>query len=79
MTACAVVRAGGGDQVAVVRGNRQMGDIPRSGMAGGAIAAAGRNTGLQDRNGCMAEGAISTMGDINRCIGGTTWIVTACT
>ena len=77
MTAYAVVRASGGDQVAVVRCNRQMGDIPCSGMAVGTVA--GRNTGLQGRNGGMAEGAISTMGNINRRVGGCTRIVTACT
>lgn len=35
-------------------------------MAGHAIAAAGRDARLQVWNSCMTEGAISTMGDINR-------------
>ena len=54
-----------------------MGDIPRTGMAVGAVA--GRNTRLQSRNGGMAEGAISTMGDINRRVSGATRIVTVIT
>jgi len=42
-----------------------------------AIAAVGRNAWLQGRNSCMAEGAIATMGDINRGICCTARIMTA--
>ena len=42
-----------------------------------AIATSGRNAWLQVRNGCMAERAITTMGDINCRIRSTTRVMTA--
>ena len=46
-------------------------------VTGHAIAAAGRHAGLQVWKGCVAEGAITTMGDIDRCIRGAARIMTA--
>ena len=43
-----------------------------------AIATACRNAWFHVRNGCMAEGAITTMGDIDRRIRGHPRIMTAC-
>ena len=60
-----VVAAGaarrGLDQGAVVRLVDRMGDVPRTRMAGGAVAAESRDTGLQVRNGRVAEAAIAQM------------------
>jgi hypothetical protein len=53
-----------------------MGHFPCTRMTGGAVAAAGRNPGLQVRNGRMAEAAITKMGYLNRSICGRTGIVT---
>ncbi len=53
-----------------------MGDFPGDGMAGVAVATAGRDNGLQVRNGRMAVGAITKMGYLNRCICGYTRVVT---
>jgi len=56
---------------------------PKSMLAGRvtvhAIAAACRNARLQVRNCRMAEVAITAVGNIDRCISGTTRVVTACT
>ena len=76
MTARAVIGAGRGDQGAVVRRIGDMESPPRDGMAGDAVTAAGRNTGLQGRNSRMTERAIPTMGDIHRRIGGHTRVMT---
>ena len=46
-------------------------------MARHAIAATGRNAGLQVRDGGMAEGAVAIMGDSDRCIRGSTGVMTA--
>jgi hypothetical protein len=53
-----------------------MGGVPRRRMTGGAVAAAGRDTGLQVRNGRMAESTIIYMRSGNRSICGGTRIVT---
>ena len=83
MTARAIVRAGRGDQRTVVRWIGHMETIPiirpRSriiNMTVHAVAAAGRNTGLQGRNSRMAEAAGAVMGDIHRRVGGGSRIVT---
>ena len=76
MTAGAVVRAGRGDQAAVIRGIGRMGGYPCSWMTGRAFAAASRDTWLQVRNGRMAEAAIIHMRSGHRRISGCTRIVT---
>ena len=48
-------------------------------MARHTIAASGRNTRLQVWNGGMAEAAVTIMGDSDRCIRGSTGVMTACT
>jgi hypothetical protein len=48
------------------------------GVAGHAVATTRRNTWLQVRNGCMAEVAITAVGDSDRRITGATRIMTAC-
>ena len=48
-------------------------------MARHTIATPCRNTRLQVRNGSMTEGAITTMGDSDRRIRGSTGVMTACT
>jgi len=48
-------------------------------VAGGAAAAAGRNTGLQVRHRGVAEAAVATMGDIDGRVGGRPRIVTVVT
>jgi hypothetical protein len=60
VTACAARRCHL-HQGAVVRCICRMGDFPRTRMAGGAVAAAGRDTGSQVRNARMAKGAIIYM------------------
>ena len=64
-------------QGAVIRGRYRVGRYPGIRMAGGTVAAAGRDAGLQVRHGGMTEVAITAMGYGYRAVDGRTGIVTA--
>ena len=74
VAACTVGRTDA-DQCGMVDG-RCMLSTPAAGMAGGAVAAAARDTGLQGRGRRMTVGARPKMDHCNRSIGGHTRIVT---
>jgi len=62
-------------QGVVARGVDRMDDIPGAGVAGEAVAAASRNTGLKGRNGCVTKSAVAQVRSGHRRIGGSPRIV----
>jgi hypothetical protein len=71
------VRAGRGYDTAVIR-RGGMDGAPGRAVTGGTIAASGRDTRFQVRNGCMAEGTVTIMRQRYCSICGSARIMTAC-